>query len=232
MSAGCPPRRPLVHSAGRRGSPGAGGVNKRAGEPPTKLVPCSLFGARRAIPRPAAPARRTPHRTFVRSASKPEFRTGGLATEQRDKITEMVRTAADLGDVLRAIAIACKIMVEKVEDVGAGLLDVLAATKGGLSMSEDDDDLPSKEELAEAAKATGIDCLATRLLMAIGVEVLERLGSRLDEFAQDDLAAGRHLLGKDMHAEGAEPFEFSDEALANLRREAREIVNALVHADR
>jgi hypothetical protein len=86
--------------------------------------------------------------------------------------------------------------------------------------------VPSKEELAEGAKATGIDCLATRWLMAIGIEVVERLGPEFDDWGM--AAAAKHLLGQDMVVWGNEPHSFSDERLAELQEEARAIVDALV----
>jgi hypothetical protein len=87
---------------------------------------------------------------------------------------------------------------------------------------------PSKEDLAEAAGQTGIDCLATRFLMAVGIEVLERLGDLGDDL-EGDYSAGRYLIGTDMNIAGLEePFVFSDDSLARLRAEARQIVDRMV----
>jgi hypothetical protein len=93
---------------------------------------------------------------------------------------------------------------------------------------DEDDEVPSREELSNAAKETGIDCLATRMLMAIGVEVLERLEDHLDDFLEGSLIAGKRLLDRDMHISGSEPFHFTDDLLAKLREEARQIVDGLI----
>jgi hypothetical protein len=99
-------------------------------------------------------------------------------------------------------------------------------------MSNDDDDdyeLPSAEELREAARP-GIDCLVARWGLAIAVEVLQRL--ELDEEGRDNLALLKELLGKDMAIEGRfKPYHFSDDSLVELQQEAKRIVDALIQSE-